>query len=146
VGNKNKQEAISTRFNHLEAILMKTERILLGMTFGGLMLLTTSLYAQQEVNPDWYNPWPDQATAQAKPSPAPVSVTQAKPLPVLPQLHSGATLETTSLAGQLSQMLSHPVRKASAIQVGSSFTAEDPLSPSAHRRRAEPVAEPKSGS
>jgi len=125
---------------------MKTERILLGMTFGGLMLLTTSLYAQQEVNPDWYNPWPDQATAQAKPSPEPVSVTQAKPLPVLPQLHSGATLETSSLAGQLSQLLSHPVRKMSAIQVDSSLAGEDPQSPSARRQRSEPVAEPKSGS
>lgn len=125
---------------------MKTERMLLGMTFAGFFLMTTSLYGQQEVNPDWYNPWPDQVTSQAQPSPAPVKQTEAKPLPVLPQVQAGTALETSSLAGQLSQLLSHPVRKASEIQVDSSQAVEGGMLPSARRRRAEQVAEPRSGS
>jgi hypothetical protein len=125
---------------------MKTERILLGMTFASIFLFTTASYGQQEVNPDWYNPWPDQAASQAKPSASPVSRTQAKPAPVLPQLHSEATLETSSLAGQVSQLQSHPVRKVSAIHVDSNLSVQDGPSPSARRRRAEQVAEPRSGS
>lgn len=37
---------------------MKTNRLLLAMTFMSAFLFGTSLYAQQEVDPTWYNPWP----------------------------------------------------------------------------------------
>jgi len=46
---------------------MKTNRLLLVVTFMSLFLFGTSLYGQQEVDPTWYNPWPtaDKTTVQA---------------------------------------------------------------------------------
>lgn len=38
---------------------MKTDRLLLVVTFMSLFLFGTSLYGQQEVDPTWYNPWPE---------------------------------------------------------------------------------------
>jgi hypothetical protein len=45
---------------------MKTNRLLLLVTFTGVLMFGTSLYGQQEVDPSWYNPWqaPNNATAQ----------------------------------------------------------------------------------
>ena len=36
---------------------MKTNHLLLAMTFVGVLLLGPSLFAQQEVDPTWYDPW-----------------------------------------------------------------------------------------
>ena len=36
---------------------MKTNRLLLVMTFMSAILIGTNLYAQQEVDPTWYDPW-----------------------------------------------------------------------------------------
>ena len=36
---------------------MKTNHLLLAMTFASLLLFGTSLFAQQEVDPSWYDPW-----------------------------------------------------------------------------------------
>lgn len=36
---------------------MKTNRLLLVMTFMSAILFGTNLYAQQEVDPTWYDPW-----------------------------------------------------------------------------------------
>ena len=45
---------------------MKTNRLLLAMTFISVLLFGTSLYGQQEVDPTWYNPWPAQNKVTAQ--------------------------------------------------------------------------------
>lgn len=52
---------------------MKTNRLLVAMTFTGMMLMGTSLFAQQDTDPSWYNPWDGPAKATATPQPAPVA-------------------------------------------------------------------------
>jgi len=48
---------------------MKTNRLLMAITFTSVVMLGTSLYAQQDVDPTWYNPWyaPAKAAAQSQP-------------------------------------------------------------------------------
>jgi hypothetical protein len=48
---------------------MKTNRLLMALTFTSVVMLGTSLYAQQDVDPTWYNPWdaPAKVTAQSNP-------------------------------------------------------------------------------
>lgn len=48
---------------------MKTNRLLMAITFTSVVMLGTSLYAQQDVDPTWYNPWdaPARVTAQSQP-------------------------------------------------------------------------------
>lgn len=45
---------------------MKTNRLLLVMTFMSVLLFGTSLFAQQEVDPSWYNPWHAQNNVTAQ--------------------------------------------------------------------------------
>ena len=45
---------------------MKTNRLLLVMTFMSVLLFGTSLFAQQEVDPSWYNPWQAQNNVTAQ--------------------------------------------------------------------------------
>jgi hypothetical protein len=42
---------------------MRIQRSLLVMTLVSVFLFGTSLYGQQEVDPTWYNPWPNKTTA-----------------------------------------------------------------------------------
>lgn len=46
---------------------MKTNHLLLAMTFAGVFLFGPSLFAQQEVDPTWYDPWgaPSTVTSHA---------------------------------------------------------------------------------
>jgi hypothetical protein len=48
---------------------MKTNHLLLAMTFASVLLLGTNLYAQQEVDPTWYDPWgaPSHVTSPSTP-------------------------------------------------------------------------------
>ncbi len=49
-----------------EVISMKTNRLLLGMSFACVFLIGTSLYGQQEIDPTWYSspdPGPSKMTA-----------------------------------------------------------------------------------
>lgn len=48
---------------------MKTNRLLMAITFTSVVMLGTTLYAQQDVDPTWYNPWdaPAKVTAQSQP-------------------------------------------------------------------------------
>jgi hypothetical protein len=41
----------------LELTTMKSNHVLLAMTFASVFLFGTSLFAQQEVDPTWYDPW-----------------------------------------------------------------------------------------
>lgn len=58
---------------------MKTNRLLMAMTFMSVLLFGTSLFAQQEVDPTWYDPWPV-ANKVAAPAPQPQAAT-SKPQP-----------------------------------------------------------------
>lgn len=49
---------------------MKTNRLLMAMTFMSVFLFSASLFAQQEVDPTWYDPWPV-ANKGAAPLPQP---------------------------------------------------------------------------
>jgi hypothetical protein len=58
---------------------MKINRLLLATTFTSLFLFGTTLFAQQDVNPSWYDPFPEAANATApshavKPANQPKSV------------------------------------------------------------------------
>jgi hypothetical protein len=57
----------------LEGIPMKTNRLLLVITFMSMFLFGASLYGQQEVDPTWYNPWPASSQATAPSSQAQVA-------------------------------------------------------------------------
>jgi hypothetical protein len=46
---------------------MKTNHLLLAMTFASMFLFATSLYAQQEVDPTWYDPWGAPSTVTSHP-------------------------------------------------------------------------------
>lgn len=47
---------------------MKTNRLLLMMTFMSVMLLGGRVYGQQEVDPTWYDPWASPNKVTAPPS------------------------------------------------------------------------------
>jgi hypothetical protein len=58
-------------FVHLKPntrVSMRTNRLLLVMTFMSVFLFGTSLYGQQEIDPTWYNPWPVPNEVTAHPS------------------------------------------------------------------------------
>lgn len=48
---------------------MKTNRLLMAITFTSVVMLGTSLYAQQDLDPTWYNTWdaPAKVSAQSQP-------------------------------------------------------------------------------
>lgn len=65
---------------------MKTNRLLMAMTFMSVLVFGTSLFAQQEVDPTWYDPWPV-ANKAATPLPQP----QATKSKLEPKIVSGLT-------------------------------------------------------
>lgn len=65
---------------------MKTDRLMLAMTFMSVVLFGTTLYAQQEVNPTWYNPWPEPARVTAHSSPVAIHQSHSKNIAALPEL------------------------------------------------------------
>jgi hypothetical protein len=58
---------------------MKINRLLMAATFMSLFLFGPSLFAQQEVDPTWYNPWPEanKATVPASQVATPKNRTKA---------------------------------------------------------------------
>ncbi len=65
---------------------MKTNRLLMAMTFMSVLVFGTSLFAQQEVDPTWYDPWP-----VANKGAAPVQHPQAAKSKLEPKIVSGLT-------------------------------------------------------
>jgi len=74
-----------------EVISVKTNRLLMVMTFMSALLFGTSLYGQQEVTPTWYDPWPAPNTVTAHSSNAQVAKHKHQPKIVsgLPEGHQG---------------------------------------------------------
>jgi hypothetical protein len=69
---------------------MKTNRLLMAMTFMGILLFGPSLFAQQEVDPTWYDPWaaPNKVSASVTQPPAAQSKHQPKMVSGLPKGNS----------------------------------------------------------
>lgn len=82
---------------------MKTNRLLLAMTLTAALLCGTKLFAQQEVNADWYDPWPASAHVTAH-APQP-QIAQHKSEPKLVsgavELKSGKQLLTQTRQSQV---------------------------------------------
>jgi hypothetical protein len=89
---------------------MKTVRLLLAMPFMSAFLFSTSLYAQQEIDPTWYNPWaaPNQATSQTAKPPVAKHKSQPKSISGSPKRQSGSFARSDSPVSQPSHPESRP--------------------------------------
>jgi hypothetical protein len=69
---------------------VKTNRLLMAMTFMSILLFGPSLFAQQEVDPTWYDPWaaPNKVSAPATQPPAAQRKHQPKMVSGLPKGNS----------------------------------------------------------
>lgn len=113
-------------------------RLLLAMTFTGMMLMGTSLFAQQDTDPSWYNPWDGPAKATATPQPAPIAA-RSNPMAAV------------SMAPKLDSQkpgapASHKVRARSAASSAPAVTLSKDVTAESRRRRATPAGETVSGS
>src|SRR5690349_10463367 len=113
-------------------------RLLLAMTFTGMMLMGTSLFAQQDTDPSWYNPWDGPAKATATPHPASIA----------PKSNPEAAV---SMAPKLESQkpgtpASHKVRARSTAASAPAVTPSKDVTADSRRRRATPAGETVSGS
>ena len=93
---------------------MKTNRVLMALTFTSVVMLGTSLYAQQDVDPTWYNPWdaPAKVTAQSHPLQFTKYANQFTTASALSRLQPDKSAGTNSVAGK--QVQPQPVRSTSS--------------------------------
>jgi hypothetical protein len=120
---------------HSSGEIMKTNRLLVAMTFTGMMLMGTSLYAQQDVDPSWYNPWDGPA---AKSQPAPIAA-KASPTTV-------ASMAPKLEPQKPGMPASHKARSRSAASSAPAVTPSQDVTADTRRRRATPAGETVSGS
>ena len=78
---------------------MKTNRLLMVTTFMSVFLFGASLYAQQEIDPTWYDPWPAPNKVTAPPSrpQAAKQKHQAKIVSTSPEAQVGKVRSTRSV-------------------------------------------------
>jgi hypothetical protein len=93
---------------------MKTNRLLMAITFTSVVMLGTSLYAQQDVDPTWYNPWeaPAKVTAQSQPLQFTTYANQFMTASALSRLQPEKAAGKNSVAGKHVQP--QPVRSTSS--------------------------------
>ena len=93
---------------------MKTNRVLMALTFTSVVMLGTSLYAQQDVDPTWYNPWdaPAKVTAQSHPLQFTKYANQFTTASALSRLQPDKSAGKNSVAGK--QVQPQPVRSTSS--------------------------------
>ena len=93
---------------------MKTNRVLMALTFTSVVMLGTSLYAQQDVDPTWYNPWdaPAKVTAQSHPLQFIKYANQLTAASALSRLQPDKSAGKNSVAGK--QVQPQPVRSTSS--------------------------------
>lgn len=113
-------------------------RLLVAITFTGMMLMGTSLFAQQDTDPSWYNPWDGPAATTAKSQPAPAaaktsSLTVASMAPKIEPQKTGTPM-------------SHKLRSRSTAASGPAVTPSKDMTADTRRRRATPAGETVSGS
>ena len=113
-------------------------RLLVVMTFTGMMLMGTSLFAQQDTDPSWYNPWDGPAKATANSQPTPVAAksnltTVASMAPKVEPQSPGAPV-------------SHKLRSRSTAASTPAVTPSKDMTADSRRRRATPAGETVSGS
>ena len=117
---------------------MKTNRLLVAMTFTGMMLMGTSLYAQQDTDPSWYNPWDGPAATTAKSQPTPIAAKAnativASMSPKIEPQKAGAPV-------------SHKLRSRTAASSAPAVTPSQDVTAETRHRRATPAGEAVSGS
>lgn len=113
-------------------------RLLVAMTFTGMMLMGTSLFAQQDTDPSWYNPWDGPAAGTAKSQPTPVAA-KSSPMTVASM---APKVEPQSPGAPVSHKLRSRTTAASAPAV----TPSKDMTADSRRRRATPAGETVSGS
>lgn len=113
-------------------------RLLVAMTFTGMMLMGTSLYAQQDTDPSWYNPWDGPANTTAKSQPTPAAA-KASPMTV-------TSMATRLEPQQPGPVPSHKLRSRSAAASAPAVTPSKDVTADSRRRRATAAGETVSGS
>ena len=123
---------------------MKTNRLLMAITFTSVVMLGTSLYAQQDVDPTWYNPWeaPAKVTAQSQPLQFTRYANQFTAASALSRLQPEKSAEIISVAGK--QVQPRPVRSTSSGKAA--MPKKEGLEADSRRRQGKRVAQVVSGS
>ena len=123
---------------------MKTNRLLMAITFTSVVMLGTSLYAQQDVDPTWYNPWeaPAKVTAQSQPLQFTRYANQFRAASALSRLQPERSAGKNSVAGKHGQ--GQPVRSASSGKAA--MPKKEGLEAESRRRPGKRVAQVVSGS
>ena len=121
---------------------MKTNRLLMAITFTTVVMLGTSLYAQQDVDPTWYNPWdaPAKVTAQSQPLQFSKHANQFAAASALSRLQPEKS-GNISVAGK---HVPRPVRSTSSGKAA--MPKKDGLEADSRRRQGKRAAQVASGS
>ena len=123
---------------------MKTNRLLMAITFTSVVMLGTSLYAQQDVDPTWYNPWdaPAKVTAQSQPLQFTTYSNQFTAASTLSRLQPEKSGGKNSVAGK--QVQPQPVRSTSSGKAA--MPKKEGLEADSRRRPGKRAAQVVSGS
>jgi hypothetical protein len=123
---------------------MKTNRLLMAITFTSVVILGTSLYAQQEVDPTWYNPWdaPAKVNAQSQPLQFAKYANQLTAASALSRLQPEKPGGKNSVAGKQVQL--QAVRSTSSGKAA--MPKKEGLEADSRRRQGKRVAQVVSGS
>ena len=122
---------------------MKTNRLLMALTFASVVMLGTSAYAQQDVDPTWYNPWdaPAKVTAQSQPFQFTSYSNQFTAASALSRLQPEKSGGKNSVAGK--QVQPRPVRSTSSGKAA--MPKEEGLEADSRRRPGKRAAQVVSG-
>ena len=123
---------------------MKTNRLLMAITFTSVVMLGTSAYAQQDVDPPWYNPWdaPAKVTAQSQPFQFTKYSNQFTAASALSRLQPEKSAGKNSVVGK--QVQPQPVRSTSSGRAG--MPKKKGLEADSRRRPGKRAAQVASGS
>jgi hypothetical protein len=128
----------------LKEIPMKTNHLLMAITFTSVVMLGTSVYAQQDVDPTWYNPWdaPAKVTTQSQPLQFTNHSNQFRAASALSRLQPEKPGGKNPLAGK--QVQPHPVR--STLSGKAAMRKKEGLEADSRRRQGKRAAQVASGS
>jgi hypothetical protein len=123
---------------------MKTNRLLMAITFTNVVMLGSCLYAQQDVDPTWYNPWdaPAKVAAQSQPLQFTKYSNQFMAASALSRLQPEKSGGKNSVAGK--QVQPQPVRSTSSGRAA--MPKKEGLEADSRRRQGKRAAQVASGS